>query len=212
MKAGGLILFVKAPRLGAVKTRLGSKIGHLAAWRFYNLMLLRLWMRLGNDSRWQTYLSVSPDRNHARWPVRLIRWGQGRGNLGVRMTRAMRRHQGPVVLVGGDIPEIDKHHIAQALRALRKANVVFGPAKDGGFWLVGLRQTKLADRLFKNIRWSSPNTLRDCLANLPNTSRVAMLDMLSDVDTLEDYTTYSKSSRRRGRSSAKLQGRNRMSN
>ena len=128
------------------------------------------------------------------------------------MARAMRRHPGPIVLVGGDIPEIDKHHIAQALRALRQANVVFGPAKDGGFWLVGLRQTQWADRLFRNTRWSSPNTLSDCLANLPNSARVAMLDTLSDVDTLDDYTTYSKSSRRRGRSSAKLQGLKRISN
>ena len=66
MKTGRLILFVKAPRLGTVKTRLGAEIGHLSAWRFYNDMLQRLWVRLVHDPRWQTYLAVSPDRNCAR--------------------------------------------------------------------------------------------------------------------------------------------------
>ncbi len=206
MKAGRLILFVKAPRLGTVKTRLGAEIGHLSAWRFYNDMLQRLWVRLGQDPRWQTYLAVSPDRNCARWPAHLTRWGQGRGGLGIRMARAMQRLEGPVVLVGGDVPDLDSYHIAQAMRSLRQADVVFGPANDGGFWLVGLRRTQWAGRLFRNTRWSSPHALDDCLANLPRTARVAMLETLSDVDTSDDYAAYSKCSRRRGRSSAKLQG------
>ena len=206
MKAGRLILFVKAPRLGTVKTRLGAEIGYLSAWRFYNDMLQQLWVRLGHDPRWQTYLAISPDRNYARWPVHLKRWGQGRGELGIRMARAMQRLEGPVVLVGGDIPDLDSYHIAQAMRSLRHADVVFGPTNDGGFWLVGLRRTHWAGRLFRNTRWSSPHALDDCLANLPQTARIAMLETLSDVDAFDDYAAYSKCSRRRGRSSAKLQG------
>ena len=206
MKLGRLILFVKAPRIGAVKTRLGAKIGHLAAWRFYNTMLRQLWVRLGYDRRWQTQLAVSPDRSSARWPVHLPRFGQGRGNLGARMARAMRRHSGPVVLVGSDLPDLDRHHIAQAMKSLRQADVVFGPTKDGGFWLVGLRRTQWAGRLFRNARWSSPYALADCLSNLPTTARITLLEMLSDVDTVDDYNAYYKCSRRRGKSSAKLQG------
>lgn len=206
MKSPRLILFIKAPRLGAAKTRLGAEIGHIAAWRFYNVMLQQLWKRLGHDRRWQTQLAVSPDRNNARWPVHLARFGQGRGTLGTRMARAMRRDAGPVVLVGGDLPRLDSHHVALAIRSLRRADVVFGPAKDGGFWLVGLRRTQWANRLFKNTRWSSPYALADCLNNLPNTARITMLETLSDVDTVDDYNTYFECSRRRGISSAKLQG------
>lgn len=206
MKSGRVILFIKAPRLGAVKTRLGVEIGHLAAWRFYNTMLQQLWVRLGYDRRWQTQLAISPDRNNARWPVHLTRFGQGRGTLGIRMARAMRRYAGPVILVGGDLPFLDSHHVALAIRSLRRADVVFGPAKDGGFWLVGLRRTQWANRLFRNTRWSSPHALADCLNNLPNTARITMLETLSDVDTVDDYNAYFKCSRRRGISSAKLQG------
>ena len=185
-----LILFVKAPRLGAVKTRLGATIGRLAAWRFYNAMVTRLWRRLGYDGRWQTILAVSPDRGAARWPSNLPRLSQGRGDLGRRMARVMQARRGPVVLVGGDIPDLDRRHIAQALHALKRADVVFGPAADGGFWLVGLRRGDWAGRLFRRVRWSSPDTLADTLANLPSTARVAMLETLSDVDTPADYANF----------------------
>ena len=206
MKLGRLILFVKAPRLGAVKTRLGAEIGHLAAWRFYNTMLRQLWVRLGYDRRWQTQLAVSPDKNSARWPAHLKPFEQGRGNLGTRMARAMQRYSGPVVLVGSDLPDLAGHHVARAMLLLRQTDVVFGPAKDGGFWLVGLRRTQWASQLFKNTRWSSPHALADCLANLPSTARVSMLETLADIDTVEDYTDYLKCSRNRGISSAKLHG------
>ncbi|MBL6952253.1 MAG: TIGR04282 family arsenosugar biosynthesis glycosyltransferase [Alphaproteobacteria bacterium] len=190
MRRGQLILFVKAPRLGAVKTRLGAAIGRLAAWRFYNAMLTGLWRRLGRDGRWRTVLAVSPDQGAARWPTGLPRQPQGQGDLGQRMARAMLAHVGPVVLVGGDIPDLDRRHIAQALQALKRADVVFGPAADGGFWLVGLRRGQWAGRLFRQVRWSSPHALADTLANLPPTARTAMLETLADVDTPADYASY----------------------
>ncbi|NQV60340.1 MAG: glycosyltransferase [Alphaproteobacteria bacterium] len=190
MRRGQLILFVKAPRLGAVKTRLSAAIGRLAAWRFYNAMLTRLWRRLGHDGRWRTVLAVSPDQGAARWPAGLPRQPQGRGDLGQRMARAMLAHEGPVVLVGGDIPDLDRRHIAQALQALKRADVVFGPAADGGFWLVGLRRGRWAGQLFRQVRWSSPHALADTLANLPPTARTVMLETLADVDTPADYANY----------------------
>ena len=128
------------------------------------------------------------------------------------MAKAMQRYSGPVVLVGSDLPDLDSHHVARAMQSLRKTDVVFGPANDGGFWLVGLRRTQWAGRLFKNARWSSPHALADCLANLPSTARITMLEKLSDIDTVENYDTYLKCSRSRGISSAKLQGLWRTSN
>jgi hypothetical protein len=193
-KEARLILFVKAPRLGAVKTRLGASIGGLAAWRFYCAMLTRLWRRFAHERRWRTILAVSPDQGAARWPPELEQQPQGRGDLGRRMARAMMAGDGPVVLVGGDIPDLSARHIAQALRALKHADAVFGPADDGGFWLVGLRRGYWAARLFQGIRWSSPETLADTLANLPATARVVLLETLSDVDTEADYRAYLKRS------------------
>ncbi len=197
MKQARLILFVKAPRLGAVKTRLGARIGALAAWRFYNAMLNRLWRRLPQQRRWRTVLAVSPDQGAARWPPGLARQPQGRGDLGRRMARAMMggvvmAGNGPVVLVGGDIPDLSARHIEQAFQALKRDDAVFGPADDGGFWLVGLRRGQWAPRLFHGVRWSSPHTLSDTLANLPANARVALLETLRDVDTEADYHAYLK--------------------
>ncbi len=191
MKHARLILFVKAPRLGQVKTRLGAAIGPLAAWRFYNAMLTGLWREFPPGKRWRTVLAVSPDRGTvARWPHGLARRPQGRGGLGRRMARAMAAEDGPVILVGGDIPDLRQRHIAEALRALKRADAVFGPAEDGGFWLVGLRRGRWAERLFRDVRWSDAKTLADTLANLPATARVELLETLSDVDTAADYQAY----------------------
>jgi len=217
MRRGRLILFIKAPRLGAVKTRLAKGIGALVAWCFYNAMLRRLWHQFSANLTWQTVLAVSPDRGAARWPPAMARQPQGRGDLGRRMARAMagdRCHRGPVVLVGGDIPQLSRRHVAQAMAALKRADVVFGPAADGGFWLVGLRRPQWAGRLFHKVRWSSPHALADCLANLPPAARVVLLETLWDVDTPADYADYAaylKCSRKRGINSAKLQGRKRIS-
>ncbi len=211
MKKGHLVIFVKAPRLGAVKTRLGAEIGHINAWRFYKSMLARLWRHFGKERCWHTSLAISPDRGAARWPRALQRRGQGQGGLGRRMARAMAGSDGPVVLVGGDIPDLRSGHIRQAFRALRRADTVFGPAEDGGYWLVGLRRGRWADRLFRNVRWSSAHALADTIANLPVTARYVKLETLRDVDTAADFAAYSRCSRNRGISSAKLQGRKRIS-
>jgi hypothetical protein len=153
-------------------------------------MLTRLWRRFAQEQRWRTVLAVSPDQGAARWPPGLARQAQGRGELGRRMARAMMAGNGPVVLVGGDIPDLSARHIAQAMQALKHADAVFGPADDGGFWLVGLRRGQWAARLFHGVRWSSPQTLTDTLANLPATARVVQLETLSDVDTRDDYRAY----------------------
>ncbi|MDP6872055.1 MAG: TIGR04282 family arsenosugar biosynthesis glycosyltransferase [Alphaproteobacteria bacterium] len=195
MKAARLILFLKAPRLGAVKTRLGAAIGPLAAWRFYNAMLDGLWREFRSGQRWRTVLAVSPDQGSARWPSDMMHLPQGRGDLGQRMARVMAAEAGPVVLVGGDIPDLRRHHIAGALRALKRADAVFGPADDGGFWLVGLRRGRWARRLFRGVRWSSPHALADTIANLPATARVELLETLSDIDTEADYRRYLRATR-----------------
>ncbi len=88
---------------------------------------------------------------------------------------------GPVVIVGSDIPDIAPNHIAKAFRALGDNDAVFGPATDGGYWLVGLRRRPRFLDPFAGVRWSSVHALADTLANLAG-RRVAFVDLLSDVD------------------------------
>lgn len=173
-----LIVFARAPRLGRVKRRLARAIGDLAALRFYRGTLLRLVRDVGRDPRWRTIAAVTPD--HARLPG-LACLRQGRGDLGIRMAHAMQRARGPVVLVGADIPELGPRQIAAAFRALGAHDVVFGPARDGGYYLVGVKRPALARWLFAHVRWSTEHALADTRANLRN-RRVALVDTLDDVD------------------------------
>jgi rSAM/selenodomain-associated transferase 1 len=181
----------KRPVAGAVKSRLANDIGAVAAVRFYRTTLTHTLLRLGTDSRWRTYLAVTPDLSlaDACWPSApmITRVPQGHGDLGARMQSLFdRMPPGPVIIVGSDIPAIRPAHIAHAFRLLGRADVVFGPAPDGGYWLVGLkgRPRKLVP--FKDVPWSTGQTLASTLANLRG--RIfAFASTLNDVDTAQDY-------------------------
>ena len=95
---------------------------------------------------------------------------------------------GPVVIIGTDMPGIRAGHIRDAFRLLGRHDAVFGPATDGGYWLVGLRRRPRVPRIFQAVRWSSPHALADTLANLRGLS-VARVAILSDVDTAEDFAS-----------------------
>jgi uncharacterized protein len=86
-----------------------------------------------------------------------------------------------VVIVGTDVPRIAPADIARAFRRLGRDDAVFGPAEDGGYWLVGLMRRPRVLRPFADVRWSSPHALADTLANLDDRS-VAFVATLADVD------------------------------
>lgn len=183
-----LIVMLKAPVAGRVKTRLGRDIGMVPAAWWFRHQVTRL-LREVDDPRWQTVLAIAPDTAvlASHWPMHLPRITQGHGDLGARMARLLRLpHPGPVCLVGGDIPGLRSRHVARAFSALGAAEFVFGPAADGGFWLTGLRHPSRAPAgLFRNTRWSSAHTLSDSLASLNGRSHV-LIDQLSDVDRAAD--------------------------
>lgn len=104
------------------------------------------------------------------------------------MSRVFREFPyGPVVIIGADIPGITNAHIRQAFEALGDHEAVFGPADDGGYWLVGLKRLAAAPPGFmRGVRWSTQHALSDTKATLPSQWRVAELETLRDVDTVED--------------------------
>ena len=186
-----MIVFARVPQLGAVKTRLARDIGPLAAWRFHRNATAAAVRGLGADRRWRLLVALTPDRLAGRarlTPVAAQRTGQGTGDLGWRMARALDRlRPEPALLVGSDVPGLDRGRIARAFRALAAADAVFGPAEDGGFWLIGIRGQRRPHGWFRSVRWSSPHALADTLTNLPPNVRVARLEPLADVDTGADY-------------------------
>lgn len=184
-----LIVFVRVPAIGAVKRRLAAGIGAAAARRFYMTTTRRLLARVAADPRWCTWLAVTPDGGAQRgrfWPARVPRFPQGPGDLGARMARALMRFGCPSVLVGSDIPDVDASHIAAAFAALGRADLVFGPARDGGYWLIGARSPAVVADLFRGVRWSGPQALADTLRNARG-RRVELLATLDDVDEPADY-------------------------
>jgi rSAM/selenodomain-associated transferase 1 len=185
-----LVVFARAPRLGAVKRRLAEDVGDLAAWRFYRDCTTGVVRRLGRDARWVSWLAITPDAAARRppglWPTPARVLAQGPGDLGARMGRVLKAlPPGPAVIVGSDIPAITRAHVWQAFRLLGTADWVFGPAKDGGYWLVATRRQPALRLPFRGVRWGSHHALADTLANLPG-RRVALLEELYDVDTAAD--------------------------
>ncbi|KUF10702.1 TIGR04282 family arsenosugar biosynthesis glycosyltransferase [Pseudoponticoccus marisrubri] len=181
---------LKAPRPGRVKTRLGREIGHVAAAWWFRHQSAQLLRRL-RDPRWRLVLAVAPDREGMAfrgWPADLPRIPQGPGDLGRRMARALAATPpGPACLVGADIPGIDRTAIWRAFRALGPNDVVFGPAEDGGYWLVGVRN-RVPRGLFRGTRWSTRHALADSIASVPD-ARVGLVDRLRDVDRAADLKT-----------------------
>jgi rSAM/selenodomain-associated transferase 1 len=186
-----VVVFVKAPRLGQVKSRLAAGIGALAALRFYRQTTARVLRMLAQDARWHTVIAITPRAAH-RGPFRdrrLARLDQGSGDLGRRMARVFSAvPRGPTLIVGSDIPDLAPRHIWAAFRALGGAHSVIGPARDGGYWLIGLKRSRsLPAGLFEGVRWSGPHALEDTRASLPRRYRVELLEMLEDIDDIEGY-------------------------
>jgi rSAM/selenodomain-associated transferase 1 len=176
-----LVIFARRPGLGVGKRRLAADVGDVEALRFARAALDRLIRTLGRDPRWRLWLAVSPDR-----PRDWVRTGtalpQGPGDLGQRLTRVIRTlPPGPVVILGSDTPTVTRADVAAAFRALGPNAAVFGPALDGGYWLIGLRRSPGQNLPFDGVRWSTSDALSDTLANLADAS-VALLRPQEDID------------------------------
>ena len=175
----------KYPQLGRVKTRLAREVGWVRATAFHRHAVDRLARRLSATGRWRVYLAVTPDRHiFDAFPGLgfLPRVAQGPGDLGARMDRLMRvMPPGPVIIVGTDIPDMRAVDIAEAFQHLGGKAAVFGPAEDGGYWLVGLPRSPRIPEIFRHVRWSSPHALTDTLGNIA-LGDAAFARTLSDVD------------------------------
>ena len=184
-----LVVMARAPRLGRVKRRLARDVGALEALRFYRSHTAALLRDLSDDPRWRLWLALTPDRAlraPVPWRFHGTMVAQGGGDLGRRMGRLFEcLPPGPLVMIGSDIPGITRGHITRAFQALGACDWVFGPAEDGGYWLVGARRRPRIATPFDDVRWSTAHTLGDTLANLAG-QRVACLETLRDVDSGAD--------------------------
>jgi uncharacterized protein len=189
------MVFVRAPRVGTVKQRLGAVLGREAATEAYRSMVALVLEQIPSGFDVQLYY-CPPDATAevAHW----LRPGwkarpQAPGDLGARMNSAFEEAFAEgverAVLIGSDIPTLQGADLEEALAALGQHDLVLGPARDGGYWLVGLRQ--LQPELFRQMSWSTARVLRLTLDRAKEASlRVHLLRELDDIDTAEDWARF----------------------
>ncbi len=188
-----VLLFARAPELGRVKTRLAAGVGERAALEAYRWLGRRAVEALTPPGRsWSLRVLFTPD--DAEDAVRA--WlgevdslsPQGDGDLGERLSRAARRRfdagDAKVLLVGTDCPALDAARVRAALDALDRSDAVLGPARDGGYWLLGLRRWL---PVFEGVTWGTGAVADETRAALRAAgARWEELPTEADVDTVED--------------------------
>ena len=191
-----LCVFVKAPEVGRVKTRLARHLGAAAACRAHEALVAHLIGGLA-DCALTKELWVAGDASLPGVAVWSQRLGCGlrvqpEGDLGVRMHAAVTAccNDGqPALIVGSDLPEIDRPYVEQAAALLAAHDLVLGPVEDGGYGLVGLKAP--APLLFSGIAWSTPNVLAETRSRARQLGlSVAELPTTWDVDGIDDWRRF----------------------
>jgi rSAM/selenodomain-associated transferase 1 len=192
MKKEVVLVFQKNEVLGKVKTRLAAGVGEEQALNIYIQLLAKTYLVLRDISvSITTYFSeFIPEKPTYPAGNRMVQVGQ---DLGERMKNAFAENFElgieKVVLIGTDCPSLEGKHIIQAFEALDQSDLVLGPAKDGGYYLIGMKRR--ADFLFEGITWSSELVLSQTLALAAEQGlQTILLPVLEDIDTLEDWERY----------------------
>ncbi|WP_298495095.1 TIGR04282 family arsenosugar biosynthesis glycosyltransferase [uncultured Algibacter sp.] len=182
-----VIVFVKNIKLGKVKTRLAKTIGNQGAFEVYS-ELVNVTEKATNNVLVDKRIYFSNAVVNSKWKQDFKTTQQGL-DLGERMKNAFKTgfEDGykRIVLIGSDLPDITAKHINKGLEALTQNEVVFGPAEDGGYYLIGL--SKMHNFVFDNKPWSETQLLKETLKELKeNCVTFTTLDTLNDIDTYED--------------------------
>lgn len=190
-----VILFLRAPRLGEVKSRLAKTLGPAAALHAYRQLAETTLARMAPVPHGE--VRFTPDDAAADlapwqppgWPLR----PQGPGDLGERMHRALgdafAEGARAAAVIGGDCPWMEPSDIEAAWAALDAHDLVIGPAADGGYWLIGMRAPQAA--LFNGVVWGSARVVSQTLAKARNLGlRARLLRVLCDVDDERDWRAF----------------------
>ena len=187
--------------MGVSKTRLARDISLAHAARVARGLTRKTLATVYPDPRWECQLHIAPAKYLHRnwgglWPSGVARTPQVCGGLGTKLTHALATSGAQqCVIIGTDCPELTRADIADAFAALKRHDAVIGPAKDGGFYLLGLKKPDAWRGLFDGVRWSSDDTLLDLMRNIPPMRKVCKLRPLADIDTGDDYKTWQMASK-----------------
>jgi rSAM/selenodomain-associated transferase 1 len=182
-----LIIFAKNPVLGQCKTRLAKGIGAKNALAVYRILLQHTAQTTRNLKIDKEVFYTDFIDHEDLWDPGIFKKSkQVNGSLGEKMQAAFeagfKKGYQKIVLIGTDLISLEASDIQGAFKALESDPVVFGPAQDGGYYLIGLTRTR--PELFKNIPWSTAEVLTKSLEQLDNVYQ--LLQIKNDIDTVED--------------------------
>lgn len=194
MQTSLLMVFVRNPQLGAVKTRLAATVGDELALEIY-MELMRYTAEVTQkvlvDKK--VLYSKKIEENDIWGKMNFSKELQTTGDLGQRMekafTTAFEQGYKKVLILGSDLYKLKASHIEKALQQLDEKEVVIGPAQDGGYYLLGFK--KNIPELFCNKSWGTSKLLKETLNDL-KTKSIALMEPLNDIDDFEDLKKETK--------------------
>lgn len=186
-----LLIFIRNPQLGRVKTRLARTTGDVEALRIYHVLLEKTRAAaLGVEVKRLLLYSDFIDENDA-WPnEHFYKLTQSAGDLGERMAQAF--HDAfsagacKAVIIGSDCPRLDGTMLREAFGRLDGCDFVLGPVPDGGYYLLGMKQ--MESSVFEGIEWSTDSVRARTLEKIRAAGKTcSLLPELTDVDTEADW-------------------------
>jgi len=189
-----LMIFIRNPELGKVKTRLAKTLGDEKALHVYNLLLdhtYKVSKRLRADKA--VFYTDFIDSNDKWKTDGFLQFIQNGNDLGEKMNNAFLKAFSmgykKVIIIGSDCLDLDEYLLAESFIILDENDTVIGPAKDGGYYLLGMKT--LHTELFQNKTWSTENILPDTILDLRNLNiSYKLLPTLSDIDEEKDLVNY----------------------
>ena len=191
-----LIIFVRKPELGKVKTRLAATVGDEKALAIYKELLQHTFeITSVTDADKFVFYADEIETGDLWSGPRFFKAVQSNGDLGEKMKNAFRslfqKGYDKVLIIGSDCFDLSAALIHQAFELLDKDNLVIGPAKDGGYYLLGMK--KMVAVIFKNKKWGTSSVYNDTIKDLSkNNLSYAILPLLRDVDTEDDWVASKK--------------------
>ena len=205
-----LIIFVKYPQPGSVKTRLRKTIGARKATLLYKLFVKSI-LEATNSNTYRRMIFYTP----AGKEKEIKDWlGEGRevylqrgNNLGERLSNAFQfafqNGARSVVAIGTESPLLDKKSILKAFKELKNKSCVIGPSQDGGYYLLGL--SKFKREIFQNINWGTDRVFKQTLNAIKKSKlKFCLLELGFDVDTIDDLILLKQQLRNLRKAKSKL--------
>jgi rSAM/selenodomain-associated transferase 1 len=188
-----LIIFIKSPENGQVKTRLASYLDDRQITLIYQSMAEDLLSHFEKNTSFDLKICFWPPESFneiKKWLGHNHRYeAQIKGNLGRKMqaafSKAFDEGYRKVVLIGSDLPTLNEQDVHEAFSRLENNTAVIGPCIDGGYYLIGLKQPEA--RLFENVNWGTEKVFHQTMENAKSCNlSIALLSEKSDIDRFTD--------------------------